>query len=168
MSATKFYVRRQGMLLAPLNDAGEAVIDRLPHDRELRVNVVRDRSRGQHGMYHLLCHRVSKCMQEGMGRRECTPEWVKAQIKMAVGHTQPMRTPAKYREAFGSVLPMPKSTEFDVMDGDAFAEFFSSVIQFVVQELLPHLPAGPELNSILSLLDENERYRWKLENGRAA
>ncbi len=157
-----FYGQRQGMVIRPNNDAGEAVLKKIPQRMTFKVTVEVERNTSASNLYFSLCHRVSKALK-AMGKDYASKEWVDYQLRMSVEHTMPMRTPAKYRAALGPVIPTVKSLSFESMDFLQFRDFMDKVTHFLTTELLPSLPEGPELAGIVELLDPAARRAWKLQ-----
>lgn len=118
---SEFWVRREGSTLHPTDAESRELIDKLPREKLLHVEVKLPRNAQHHRLYWALCQRIGAALG-------IDSENVSDVLKISTGHCKFVRS-----KRYG-VLRVPKSISFAAMDQAAFSEFFERCVVCICEE----------------------------------
>lgn len=141
---SEFWVRREGSTLHPTDAESRELIDKLPREKLLHVEVKLPRNGAHHRLYWGLCQRIGAALG-------IDSENVSDVLKISTGHCKFVRS-----KRYG-VLRVPKSISFAAMDQAAFSEFFERCVVCICEEW--SIERKDVLAAVEDLLVPTERLR---------
>ena len=132
------FATRIGDCLWPSDAASEEAMRRIPPEKLVHVEVIRERNAKHHRLYFVLLHIVAK----GLGKDEDEIDYI---LRLESGHCEPVKM------ADGRIEHRVKSISWAKMDQLAFTPFFERCIQVIYEQygILPK-DTRRELDKILA------------------
>lgn len=139
--ATKIILRRRGLALVPEHEADIDLIRRIPRGAEVMVEIRQPRNLQHHKLFRAL---LAKVIEAGapFQNDDALLFWIKHKL----GFVDRMLCPD------GTVLEMPKSTNFESMDQTKFRQFFEQAIELICTEVIPGLEVSALVAEIREML----------------
>jgi hypothetical protein len=113
--------------LTPIDEAGAALVAKIPLGEDVAVKIMRDRSLPQHNLFWTVLRYVAEASEWE------TAERLLVALKLRLGRYDLMKLPS------GKVVPVPDSISFSAMTQDDFQQFMEMSFVILCTEVLPDM-----------------------------
>lgn len=145
-----FWALRKGQVLVPASKAAAMEMERIPEGKAVKVEAVQPRNGKFHRLMWSLYTYVASALNDGPSNKHWTPEDVSIHVKLATGHTKPIKLA-------GQTYYVPESISYAAMDQIAFSAFAEAAMQYIRDDLCPWImdsEHAPQIAAIVGAIHE--------------